>query len=781
MRPSQPLSEAEYVLQVKGRLLPLTPFASFLESLVELLPRRFVPVRLVPQENVAEIDGLSGEYKGISEWPCLSVEMTTEFAKGGWFYLEAALVRHTGDREARIYGKSGDDVSSAEFQIPIPSNLRGSIREVFYLPSPVISLFWSPMQAPGFFSQSHLLVHRISAMESFFRRTHRVLETLWAVRGSPGKARGGLTWRGAVFHLQDAYIRTARLKIQRYRGHDYAEFLTRHDTIKPVEMNAMMASMQAAEAKPLISLIVFLRDAEPSMLSAMLNSIRNQQYPHWELLLGMDGRVSTECRELLENAQREDARILLEELDAQAGVAAGLNALLQQVQGEYFAVFDPHDLLPAQALLFVAKAVQDHNDAVVIYADHDWIDDKNRRHAPHFKPDWNLDFFTAYDYMGNLRFWRTETVRHLGGFRRGFDGAECYDLTLRCIADCTNGQILHIPRVLCHCRDLDARQASALTAPYAQSGMEAGLQAVSDHFKDQGAHVLAGAVPGIYRVCHPIPSPEPLVSILIPTRDKLDILKACVESVQQRTDYAAWEILIIDNGSVEAQTLAWFETIQQDARIRVIAYPFPFNYSAINNFAVEQAKGEVVVLLNNDIEIISRDWLTEMVGHALRPGIGAVGAKLLYPNDMVQHAGVVIGIGGVAGHVHRYLGGTEPGYYFRAIATQNYSVVTAACLAVRKSVFAEVGGLDAINLKVAFNDVDFCLKLLKAGYRNVFTPYALLYHHESLSRGHDDTPEKKAIFEYEFEHMKTCWGKIADPAYNPNLSLEFEDFSLKRF
>jgi GT2 family glycosyltransferase len=273
----------------------------------------------------------------------------------------------------------------------------------------------------------------------------------------------------------------------------------------------------------------------------------------------------------------------------------------------------------------------------------------------------------------------------------------------------------------------------------------------------------------------------PLVSIIIPTRDKAGILKACVESIRHGTDYAAWEILIVDNGSIEPQTLAWFEEVQHDARIQVVSFAGPFNYSAINNFAVRHAKGEIIVLLNNDIEVITPDWLTEMVGHALRPEIGAVGAKLLYPNGMVQHAGVVLGIGGVAGHDHRYLGGTEPGYYFRAIATQNYSVVTAACLAVRKSVYEEIGGLDAVNLRVAFNDVDFCLKLLKAGYRNVFTPHALLYHHESLSRGHDDTPEKQEIFEYEFGYMKTFWGNIADSSYNPNLSLEFEDFSLKRF
>jgi GT2 family glycosyltransferase len=542
----------------------------------------------------------------------------------------------------------------------------------------------------------------------------------------------------------------------------------------------MTASIRAAGAQPLISLIMQVRDPQPGLLSEMLRAIRSQSYRQWELLLRLEASASAECRQILAAAGREDARIVVIEGDDQLCTAEGLNALLHRMKGDFFAVLGQNDLMPGHALLCIASAVHFQPNAVVVYADHDCIDAKGRRYAPHFKPDWNPDFFTSFDYMANLRLWHTETVRRLGGFRLGLDGAECYDLTLRCIASCGQQQILHVPRVLYHRRDWVAADEGSPGSMHKPQVMDAGLRALSDHFS-LGAIVEAGAVPGIYRVRHPVPSPAPLVSIMIPTRDKVDILKACVESIQHGTDYAAWEVLIVDNGSLEPQTLAWFEEAQDDARIRVISYPGPFNYSAINNFAVRHAKGEVVVLLNNDIEVISRDWLTEMVGHALRPEIGAVGAKLLYPNGMVQHAGVVLGIGGVAGHVHRYLGGTEPGYYFRAIATQNYSVVTAACLAVRKAVYEEVGGLDAVNLKVAFNDVDLCLKLLKAGYRNVFTPHALLYHHESLSRGHDDTPEKKAIFEHEFGHMKTSWGKIADSAYNPNLSLEFEDFSLRRF
>jgi len=778
-RSSLPLTDAELVSRVKARLFPLTPFTQFLEWLIELLPRKRVAVRLTPQANVAEIDEMAGEYKAMSEEPSFHIEIEPLFAKGGWFYLEAALVRHTGDREASLFGRGGDNEGSA-FEIPIPSNLRGTVREVFYLPGPVVSLSWAPMRATGFFSQSQLLIHRISAVESFLRRSQRVVLALLSLRGSRVEARHGLTLQGAATNMQRAYLHTARLQIQRYRGHDYAEFIARHDAIKPSELEAMTTSIQEAGAQPLVSLLMQVHDTQTVFFTEMLGSIQSQSYRHWELVLNIDESASDECRKVLEAARREDSRIVVVRAHDRACKEVGLNALLQRITGDFFAVLGQHDLLPKHALLCISSAIQSQSNVVVVYADNDCMDADGLRHAPHFKPDWNPDYFTSFDYMANLRLWHTETVRRLGGFRLGLDGAECYDLTLRCIASCGQQKILHVPRVLYHQRDIITADKGALGSLHEPRVGDAGLRALSDHFS-LGAIVEAGAMPGIYRVRHPVPSPAPLVSIIIPTRDKVDILKACVESVQNNTDYTAWEVLIVDNGSLELQTLAWFEEAQDDARIRVISYPGPFNYSAINNFAVRHAKGEVIVLLNNDIEVISRDWLAEMVSHVLRPEIGAVGAKLLYPNDMVQHAGVVLGIGGVAGHVHRYLGGTEPGYYFRAIATQNYSVVTAACLAIRKAEYEQVGGLDADNLKVAFNDVDLCLKLLQAGYRNVFTPHALLYHHESLSRGHDDTPEKKAIFEHEFGYMKTSWGKIADPAYNPNLSLEFEDFSLRRF
>ncbi len=305
-------------------------------------------------------------------------------------------------------------------------------------------------------------------------------------------------------------------------------------------------------------------------------------------------------------------------------------------------------------------------------------------------------------------------------------------------------------------------------------------RALETYFEDSGITVEDGPAPGLYRIKHPLPEHPPLVSIIIPTRDQVEILKKCVESIRQNTEYENWEMLIVDNQSVESETHIYLDQIQDDPRIKVIHYEKTFNYSALNNFAVQYAQGEVLALLNNDVEVISKGWLTEMVSHAIRLEIGAVGAKLLYSNGTVQHAGVILGLGGVAGHAHRYLKGDEHGYCHRAVVTQNLSAVTGACMVVRKSCYREVGGLNESDLAVAFNDIDFCLKLVTAGYRNVFTPFALLYHHESISRGADDTPEKHARFTHEFEYMKKIWGAILqkDLAYNPNLTLEFETFAL---
>jgi GT2 family glycosyltransferase len=370
----------------------------------------------------------------------------------------------------------------------------------------------------------------------------------------------------------------------------------------------------------------------------------------------------------------------------------------------------------------------------------------------------------------------------IGGFRQGVEGSQDQDLLLRCLPHTAKGEIIHIPHVLYHWRALEG--STALESGEKSYTTKAGIKALRDYFDSQGmasVKVEANSVPNTYRIKWPVPQPEPLVSLLIPTRDRRDLVEVAVRSILNKTTYNNYEILILDNGSVEFETLEFFNSVQkEDIRVRVIRYDHPFNYSAINNFGVGHAKGDLIGLINNDVEVISPDWLSEMVSHAVRPEIGCVGAKLYYSNDTIQHGGVILGIGGVANHSHKNAHRNFPGYFSRLISTQNYSAVTAACLITRRDIYEKVGGLDEQNLKVAFNDVDFCIKVREAGYRNLWTPYAELYHHESVSRGAEDTPEKQTRAKAEVNFMKEKWGKLllSDPYYNSNLTNEREDFSI---
>ncbi len=734
------------IQRVKDRLYPLTPITKALEFLVECLPRQLLDVDLAPDRDVVALT--DGEYRASGELPRFAVRLRPPCSQGGWYYLEAALVRHTGDRDALFRGSRRTvDGALAEFEIPIPSNLRGSVREVIRIPAGVESLFWIPMRTPGYFAQSELLLHRVSGLEAWLRRAHRVVLSLWQQRHASPDAKEGLTVGGALRDLQDAYLRTARMQIRRYRGLDYAGFIARLEAPSR-DLDAARREVAAAAQRPRFRLIVDLpADVDPhrrdAALDSTLCSVRAQEYGDWDAL-----------------------------------VAAGDPAAAAPADGVFVVLLEAGDILAPHALLLLAQAIGAHPGAALLYSDHDSLDAEGRRSDPQFKPDWNPDLLPAYDYLGGVCCVAGDAWRDASGDAGGIPGGadarlRRYALALRVTRACAPERIVHVPRVLVH------RPASAEAAPSAAIE-DAARRVVADALAPLGATVEPGLLPGTRRIRYPIADPVPLVSIIVPTRDKLDILRACIESVCTRTDYPNFEICIVDNRSVEPETRAWLRAVVADPRIRVLRDDRDFNYSALNNRAVAQAAGSVVVLLNNDIEVIAPDWLTEMVGHALRPEIGAVGAKLLYPNGMVQHAGVVLGIGGVAGHVHRYLDGKDPGYMKRAMVTQNLSVVTAACLAVRKDVYLEVGGLDEENLQVAFNDVDFCIRLTRAGYRNLFTPHALLYHHESLSRGHDDTPHKKAIFEREFGYMKRRWGPFRDPAYNPNLTLEFEDYSLRR-
>jgi GT2 family glycosyltransferase len=368
----------------------------------------------------------------------------------------------------------------------------------------------------------------------------------------------------------------------------------------------------------------------------------------------------------------------------------------------------------------------------------------------------------------------------VGGFREGFEGAQDYDLFLRLVQRIDPARIAHIPRVLYHWR---AHAGSTALAHGEKSyAVPAGLRSLAEHLAATGVRAVAepGLKPTIYRVRWAVPEPAPLASIVIATRDRIALLSTCIESIRARTTYRPYEIVVADNDSVEPETRTYLAQLVREGVARVVPYPGAFNFSAINNAAARQSGGDVLVFVNNDVEVIEPEWLTELVAQASRPEIGAVGAKLLYADGRLQHAGLILGIGGVAGHAFKRFPRDTLGANGRAVMIQAVSAVTAACMAVRREVFDEVGGFDAQALAVAFNDVDFCLRVMRAGYRNVYTPYALLYHHESASRGSDDVPEKAARFQAEVEVMLDRWGDALgrDFAYNPNLTLGAEDFGL---
>lgn len=768
--------------QVKSRLFPLSPVESILEYLIECLPRHLIPVEIKPNDNVTVINPGQGEYNATVSPPYFQMQFGTSFPPSGWYYLEAALVRNNGNREACI-GVETSGESGSRITIPIPSNLRGTVREVIYLPPNVTALHWSPSAAAGFFSQSKLMVHKISFIESALRRSYRVINDLWHYRHVTPAARFGLTWWGMLRNLHESYQRTAILHINRLTGTDYTTFIARNDTLKETDIRSMRAQLPQLQRRPVISLIMPIQDPIWEFSKTAIDSVCEQIYPDWELLLAGDFSPGNQIYALANEYQSKNIRVKIIPVAPNQDLATSFNTALKVAQGEFVARIDQHDQIPPNALYFLAREINQHPNADLIYTDEDSIDRSNRRIDPCFKPDWNPDLFFSHNYLAGLTLYRQARALMLDGYRPGFEGAEDYDFNLRYLRGLPANKIRHIPRVLYHQRKLSQTEPVAtLSNDTGRQSHSSGKNALSDYFENSGTSVLDGPAPNFYRIKYPLPPHPPLVSIIIPTRDRVEILKKCINSIRQKTDYDNWEMLIIDNQSTDAATLDYLAEIQKYPKTRVLRYNDPFNYSAINNLAVTQATGEVLALLNNDVEVITPDWLTEMVSHALRPGIGAVGAKLLYANGTVQHAGVIIGIGGVAGHAHKHIKDEDHGYCHRAVLVQNLSAVTGAALVVKKSIYEEVGGLNERDLVVALNDIDFCLKIRAAGYQNVYTPYARLYHLESISRGHIDTPEKRALFAREFEYMKHRWGNAlkSDPAYNPNLTLEFENFALTR-
>lgn len=684
--------------------------------------------------------------------------------------------------DARLYVDSGRGYNEIErIDLRFRSNGKGLAASTFPLSVAASKLRFDPSDRSTQITIGRVRLRRLARVEYYACLIARILArhvkspgslVRSAARGVKLLRQSGL--RGFAATLRSAEARGALGSVT------YEGWIALNDT--PTEQDVADLSQRLAqlEKKPLISVLMPVYNTPERLLREAIESVRAQIYQNWELCIADDCSTEPHVRRVLNEYAKRDPRIKVVLRDKNGHISRASNSALEIVTGEWVAMLDHDDILRPHALAEIVLEVDRHPDAELVYSDEDKIDLEGRRYDPCFKPDFSRELFRSQNYLNHLTAHRAENIRAVGGWRPGFEGSQDYDLNLRVIERIAPERIRHIPKVLYHWRAVEG--STALDGSQKNYAYMAGLRALDEYVERMGIPARAEEAPGIpcYRLRFFVPEPQPLVSLIVPTRDKVELLRRCVESIREKTTYRNYEILVVDNGSVEEETLAYFSELKEAKNVRVLRYDKPFNYSAINNFAVGKAKGSIIGLVNNDIEVISPDWLTEMVSWAVQPDVGCVGAKLYYGNDTIQHGGVIVGLGGVANHSHKHFPRHHPGYFCRLKVLQNLSAVTAACLLIRKSLFKEVGGLNEVDLTVAFNDVDLCLKVQEAGYSNVWTPYAELYHLESVSRGVEDAPEKMARFNSEIAYMQRRWKKIIerDPFYSPNLTKAREDFSL---
>ncbi|WP_009961410.1 glycosyltransferase family 2 protein [Verrucomicrobium spinosum] len=567
---------------------------------------------------------------------------------------------------------------------------------------------------------------------------------------------------------------------QKVSGQDYETWVHHYDTIHADDLVKLRQTGAALTDGPLISVLLPVYNTPLRWLKRVIETVLGQAYPKWELCIADDASPDPQVRKTIESYAAGDPRIKVVFRPSNGHIVAATNSALELATGSFVALLDHDDELRPHALLEMAREIMGNPEAALIYSDEDHLDEAGVRYAPYFKPDFNYDLLLSQNCVCHLGVYRADLVRQLGGFRAGTEGAQDWDLALRVFEAVGRDRIHHIPKILYHWRSIEGSTARGVSEKsYASS---AGRKVVEDHLSrtNQAVEGVEEVKQGHLRVRWSLPNPPP-VAIIIPTRNFRHLLEVAVESVLARTDYPNFRLVIVDNDSNEESTLDYLASLQAQGKADVLRIPGPFNYSLLNNRAVAACTEPVVCLLNNDIEIHERDWLREMVSQAVRPGVGAVGTKLYYPDGRIQHAGVILGMGGAAGHFLKGCDSSNESHGGRLHVCQNFSAVTAACLVVERRKYLEVGGLDEGDFKVAFNDIDFCLKLDDAGYRNVYTPFAEMSHHESASRGAEErTDAGKERATRETMLLRQKWQPYceADPAFNVNLSMVHEDGSL---
>ncbi len=682
--------------------------------------------------------------------------------RSGWVLLRARLLRNSLDFSARLIAET----DRQQYVYDIPVTLKGTLLELVELPKGVKRLLLQPMDALGDFTLSELSLTPVSRLQRVVRKWSRVLP-IFNKQSRNRRLRAGMRLYTPLLDLKRAYEIAGR-----FRAYSplipYADWIDDFDRLSQRDDKRIRRVIRSWKHRP-----------HPQVV---IHAAESVAFEHWQQTLSsLSHQLYPAAAITLMPAHPDEAARLMA-LPGHHEIVLPEQRLSWQQRLEAQPALDQHWLislhagaeLSKHALFWLMAEALNHAERVLLYSDHDFLDTDGQRVDPQFKPDWSPELLRSTPYIGETVAIRTDRLAQAGGLNLTVnDSIDIHDLLLRVTENLAPHAIHHIPAVLWHQPRNDTRVTYPIYAPE--------LCPVREHLSRLGVVADVQRTPrGHYRIRYGLPVDLPLISIIIPTRDMLGHLRPCVESVLAHSRYCNYELIIVDNQSVEPQTLAYFETLADKPCVRVIPYDQPFNYSAINNFAVDQARGEVICLLNNDTVVISPDWMEEMLGRLLQADVGCVGAKLYFADGRVQHAGDTVGPGGCADHLHSRLERDAPGYMDRAILAQDLSAVTAACLMTPRDLFLALGGLDEKNLAVAFNDVDYCLRVREAGKRVVFTPYAELYHHESVSRGKDDNPEKIKRGKREADYMRQRWKHLMqhDPFYNPNLSYSRADFSL---
>jgi GT2 family glycosyltransferase len=557
---------------------------------------------------------------------------------------------------------------------------------------------------------------------------------------------------------------------------DYERWIELYDTLDDGTLRVLELSVGPWSRQPLISVVMPVHNTPAQLLRDAIESVLLQVYGNWELCIADDGSTSEDVREILDEYAAEEPRIKVVCLERSLGIAGASNKALELAVGDYVALLDHDDVLRPHALLMVASALEEHPTAEFLYSDEDKIDETGRRYDPYFKSDWNPELLLSQNYLCHLSVFRRDRARDIGGFRSAYDGAQDWDLFLRLTSGVDASDVVHIPQVLYHWRAVPGSAAADVAAK--PGSLEAGNRAVRDHLIRSGVDAEVKTVNGVFqRVRYALPDPAPTVEVVVPTAFSHEFVEPLLEGVLDETDYPALRVTVVVNESVlaDASKSAFLDRIAVDRRLRVLEYrDHAFNYAWVNNLAVAETSSDLVCLLNDDLHVIEPSWLATMVGHAVQDGVGAVGAMLYYPDDRIQHGGVILGMGGVAGHYHHLLRRGSAGYHGRAWCNQDLSCVTAGCMVVRRAAFVDAGGFDEA-FAVSFNDVDLCLRMRDRGWRIVWTPDAELYHWESTSVGRPEaSSERELQFADEIKLATDRWGETLrrDPFYSPNLSLD---------